>query len=201
MKTFRMIVWSLNWMVAVVCGFIGIIWYLDDEITVLPAASYHPEGGLLLFLVALVTVLVNVSYIVIWHVQGYPLRTHIPVKGGDRNITVSLDALRKSLERTLKGEPEVHSVHVELTHDPKKARITHVLASGAMWDGPDVLRTTLKIRNLLRRRFLEIVDPEEEPEFEVRLDRFRFVGKRKGFRERIDRIKETFRGPQYPIGD
>jgi len=200
MKKFRMVVWSLNWVVAVVCGFIGILWYLDDEITLLPNASYHPEFGLMLFIVALVTVLVNVSYVVIWHVQGYPLRTHIPVKGADSNITVSLDALRKALVRTLRNEPEVHSVDVELTHDPKKQQITEVRASGTLWDGPDVLRTTVKIQSLLQRRFHDIVEPREEPKFEVHLDSFRFTKTRKGFHERIDRIKETFRGPQYPIG-
>jgi len=200
MNKFRTIVWILNWIVAVVTGFIGIIWYLDDTLTVLPAASYHPVGGLWLFLLALITVCLNVAWVVVRHVQGYPFRTHIPVRGGDSNITVSLDALRKALVRTLKREPEVHSVDVELTHDARKKQITQVRAVGTIWDGPDVLQTTVKMQNVLRRRFYEIVDPEEEPKFEVRLDSFRFIGKRKGFRERIDRIKETFRGPEYPIG-
>jgi len=200
MKTFRAVVWCLNWFVAMVTGFIGVLWYLDNEIYWLPKASYHPVGGLVLFLLALITVLLNISWVVVRHVQGYPMRTHIPVKGGDSNITVSLDALRKALVRTLKREPEVHSVDIELTHDPKKKQITQVQASGTIWDGPDVLQTTVKIQNVLRRRFYEIVEPEAEPNFEVRLDSFRFIGKRKGFRERIDRIKETFRGPQYPIG-
>ena len=47
--------------------------------------------------------------------------------------------------------------------------------------------------SVFRRQLFEMT-------FEVRLDSFRFLGKCKGFRERIDRIKETFRGPQYPIG-
>ena len=39
------------------------------------------------------------------------------------------------------------------------------------------------------------------PEFEVKLDSFRFVqkGKRPKYASRIDRVTETFRGPQYPI--
>jgi hypothetical protein len=201
MNKFRLVVWSLNWVVALVCGFIGIIWYLDaSRLYWLEVAGENPTGGLLLFLVALATVLLNVSYMVIRHVHGYPMRTHIPVRGSDPNVTVSLHALRDALTRALKHESEVHSVDVELRHDRRKRRITQVMARGTIWDGPDILQTTLKMQKVLRRRFREIVDPEEEPQFEVRLDRFRFVGKQKGFRERIDRIRETFRGPQYPVG-
>ena len=201
MKTFRFAVWSLNWVVALVCGFIGIIWYLDaPQLYWLELAGKNPMGGLLLFLVAVTTVLLNVSYLVVRHVQGYPMRTHVPVRGPESNITVSLYALRNALIRRLKREPEVHDVDVELTHDRKSRRVTQIRARGTIWDGPDVLQTTLKMQEVLRKRFLDIVEPEEEPKFEVRLDSFRFVKKQKGFRERIDRIKESFRGPQYPIG-
>jgi len=201
MNKFRLAVWSLNWVVALVCGFIGILWYLDvSRLYWLEVAHENPTGGLLLFLVALATVLLNVSYMVIRHVHGYPMRMHIPVRGTDPDVTVSLYALREALARALKHEPEVHSVDVELKHDPRKRRITRVLARGTIWDGPDILQTTLKMQEVLRRRFRDIVDPEEEPQFEVRLDRLRFVGKQKGFRERIDRIRETFHGPQYPVG-
>jgi len=201
MNKFRLVVWSLNWVVALVCGFIGVIWYLDvSRVNWLEVAGENPTGGLLLFLVALATVLLNVSYMVIRHVEGYPMRTHIPVRGADPTVTVSLHALRDALTRALKHEPEVHSVDVELKHDRRKRRITQVLVRGTIWDGPDVLQTTLKMQKVLRRRFREIVDPDEDPQFEVRLDSFRFVGKQKGFRERIDRIRESFRGPQYPVG-
>jgi len=201
MGKFRLVMWSLNGVVAIVCGFIGIIWYLDaSRLYWLELAGKNPTGGLLLFLVALTTVLLNVGYVVLRHVHGYPMRTHVPVHGTDSNITVSLHALREALIRTLKREPEVHSVDVELTHDRKTRRVTQVLARGTIWDGPDVLQTTLKIQKVLCKRFCDIVEPGEPPKFEVRLDSFRFVGKQKGFRERIDRIKESFRGPQYPIG-
>lgn len=201
MNKFRLAMWSLNWVVAIACGFIGIIWYLDaSRLYWLELAGKNPMGGLLLFLVALATVLLNVGYLVVRHVHGYPTRTHIPVRAADLNITVSLYALRDALVRALKREPEVHSVDVELTHDRRKKRITQVRASGTIWDGPDILQTTLKMQKVLRKRFHEIVEPEEEPKFEVRLDSFRFVRKQKGFRERIDRIKESFRGPQYPVG-
>jgi len=201
MNKFRLVVWSLNWVVAIVCGFIGIIWYLDESrLYWLEHAEEQPIAGLILFIVALATVLLNVGYLVVRHVQGYPMRTHIPVRGADSSVTVSLHALRNALVRSLKREPEVHNVEVELHHDRKAKRVTQVQARGTIWDGPDVLQTTMKIQKLLRRRFREIVEPEEEPKFEVHLDSFRFVGKQKGFRERIDRIKESFRGPQYPIG-
>ena len=201
MGKFRLVMWGLNGVVALVCGFIGIIWYLDaSRLYWLELAGKNPIGGLLLFLVALTTVLLNVGYVVVRHVHGYPMRTHIPVHGADSSITVSLHALRNALVRTLKRQPEVHSVDVELIHDRKERRVTQVLARGTIWDGPDVLRATLKMQEVLRKRFCDIVEPEEMPKFEVRLDSFRFVGKQKGFRERIDRIKESFRGPQYPIG-
>ena len=201
MNKFRLVVWSLNWVVAIVCGFIGILWYLDESrLYWLEQAEDQPIAGLILFIVALTTVLLNISYLVVRHVQGYPMRTHIPVRGADSSVTVSLHALRNALVRSLKREPEVHNVEVELQHDRKTKRITQVRARGTIWDGPDILQTTMKIQKVLRRRFGEIVEPEEEPKFEVHLDSFRFVGKQKGFRERIDRIKESFRGPQYPIG-
>jgi hypothetical protein len=201
MNKFRLVVWSLNWSVALVAGFIGVIWYLDaSRLYWLELAHENPTGGLVLFLIALITVLLNVSYMIFRHLYGYPMRTHIPVRGTDPSVTVSLFALREALTRALQHEPEVHSVDVELKHDRAKRRITQVMARGTVWDGPDILQTTLKMQQVLRRRFREIVDPEEEPRFEVALDRFRFVGKQQGFRERIDRIRETFRGPQYPVG-
>jgi hypothetical protein len=203
MNKFRLVVWSLNWVVALACGCIGIVWYLDwarlwwlDH-----AQDIHSTWGLALFLVALLTVVVNLLYVLLRHFTGRAMRTHIPVKGADANITVSLHALRNSLVRALMREPEVHSVDVELTHDRRKKCITHILARGTIWDGPDILQTTVKMQKVLRSRFHEIVEPEEEPTIEVKLDSFRFVGKQVGFRERVDRIKETFRGPQYPIGE
>ncbi len=57
------------------------------------------------------------------------------------------------------------------------------------------------MQTVLRNRFHEIVEPDCEPTIEVKLDSLRFVGKQVGFRERVDRIKESFRGPQYPVGD
>jgi hypothetical protein len=202
MRAFRTVVWSLNWVVALACGFIGIVWHLDaSRLYWLEMAGRRPGGGLVLFIVALVTVLLNITYPVLRHVQGYPTRTHIPVRGGDPSITVSLQALHNSLVHTLKREPEVHGVEVELKHDRKTNRVTQVRAIGTIWDGPDMLQTTLKMKEVLRRRFYEIVEPEEEPQFEVKLDSFRFAGVQKGFRERIDRIRETFRGPQYPVED
>ncbi|KPL04377.1 MAG: hypothetical protein AMK75_01205 [Planctomycetes bacterium SM23_65] len=54
MNKFRLVVWSLNWVVALVCGFIGIIWYLDaSRLYWLELAGKNPMGGLLLFLVAM----------------------------------------------------------------------------------------------------------------------------------------------------
>lgn len=200
MKQFRLVVWSLNWVVAIVCAFIGIVSYLDTSGFQWLKLREQGVVGLLLFVVALVTVLLNITYLVVRHVQGYPMRTQVPVKGDDSNITVSLHALRNALIRALKNEPEVHTVDVELAYDRKKKRITKVRAIGTMWDGPEMLRTTMKVQDVLRRRFSDIVAPQEEPKFEVQLESFRFVGKQKLFRERIDRIKETFRGPQYPIG-
>jgi hypothetical protein len=207
MKHLRLVVWCLNWVVALACGTVGVIWYLEKSATEgrelsawLQKVTDNPTYGLALFLVALATVVLNLVYFMLRHVVGRDMRTHIPVKGSDANITVSLYALRHALIRTLEKEPEVHSVDVEIRHDRRKNCITHVLARGTIWDGPDIMLTTIRLQNKLRGRFHEIVEPEEEPTFEVKLDSFRFVGKQRGFRERIDRIKESFRGPQYPIG-
>lgn len=202
MNKFRLVVWSLNWVVALVCGSVGIIWYSwpDWWQEFAQDSAWRPRWGGLLFALALTTVVLNVLYFVLRHVTGRAMRIHIPVKGADPNITVSLHALRHALIRALKREPEVHSVDVELTHDRKRQCVTHILARGTIWDGPDILQTTIKMQTLLRKRFHEIVEPNCEPTIEVKLDSLRFVGKQVGFRERVDRIRESFRGPQYPIG-
>ena len=204
MNKLRLVVWSLNWVVSLVCGSLGVIWYVNaSHLWWIERASANPgwrqSWGLFLFLVALTTVVVNLVYFILRNVVGRAMRTHIPVKGSDPNITVSLHALRHALIRALKREPEVHSADVEITHDRRRKCITHILARGTIWDGPDILQTTLKMQRLLRDRFHEIVAPDVEPTVEVKLDSLRFVGKQVGFRERVDRIRESFRGPQYPI--
>ena len=204
MGKFRLVVWSLNWVVALVCGSLGMVWYLDAawwDLRVAQNPEWRARWGLVLFLVAATTVVVNVLYFVLRNVVGRAMRTHIPVKGADPYISVSLHALRHALIRALKREPEVHSVDVELTHDRRRKCVTRILARGTIWDGPDVLQTTIKMQSILNSRFHEIVEPACEPTIEVKLDSLRFVGKRVGFRERIDRIRESFRGPQYPIGE
>ena len=202
MSKFRLIVWSLNWVVALASGFIGILWYIDSkELEWLERAREHQFLGLLLFVFALTTVLVNVTYVVVRHVQGYPTRTQVPVKGDSSNVSVSLQALQNALKRALETQPEVHSIEIELDYDGRSRRVTQVRAHGTIWDGPDILPTTLKIQKVLERRFGEIVEPDEPPQFEVQLDSFRFLKEdRRGFRDRIDSIRESFRGPQYPIG-
>ena len=208
MKQLRVVVWSLNWVVALACGTVGVFWYLEKSATEgrelsawLQRVTDNPTWGLVLFVVALATVVLNLVYFVVRNVTGRAMRTHIPVKGSDANLTVSLHALRQALIRTLAKEPEVNSVDVEIRHNRKKNCITHVLARGTIWDGPDIMLTTIRLQNKLRSRFHEIVEPEEEPTFEVKLDSFRFAGKQLGFRERVDRIKDNYRGPQYPIGE
>ena len=203
MSKLRVVVWSLNWVVALVCGSLGIVWYMDASRLwwTQKVAESRPTLGLALFLVALATVVLNVTYFVLRQIVGRAMRIHIPVKGADPNITVSLHALRNALVRALKREPEVHSADVELTHDRKRQCVSHILARGTIWDGPDILQTTIKMQTVLRNRFHEIVEPDCEPTIEVKLDSLRFVGKQVGFRERVDRIKESFRGPQYPVGD
>jgi hypothetical protein len=197
-----MVVYTLNGIVALACGFIGIIWYIEPgELDWLYLAQANQYVGLILFLVALTTVLVNVTYMVIRYVQGYPMRTQVPVRGGS-SVTVSLQALRDTLARTLNDQPEVHSADVELEYERRKHRVTEVRVRGTIWDGPDILQTTLKMQTLLRSRFYEIVEPDEPPKFEVQLESVRFPEKeRKGFRERIDKVLESFRGPQYPVGE
>ena len=199
MRPFRLIVWSLNWIVAIVVGFLGILAYLDAPVNMW-LAIFEDEAGLVWFILGLILVLLDLTYFVVAQIYGYTMYTHIPVKTADSSMTVSVQALRDTLIHTLKREPEVHSVNVELKLDRSRTHVALVRAFGTIWDGPDILQTTMKMQQVLRRRFSEIVDPDEDPKFEVQLDSFRFVGKRKGFRERIDRIKHTFRGPQYPIG-
>ncbi len=200
MRTFRLVVWSLNWVVAIAVGFVGILAYLDTPVIDKWLAEIGKEDQFAWFIFGLVIVLLDLTYLIVSRVYGYTLYTHIPIKGADSSITVSAQALRNTLIRTLKREAEVHTINVGLKLDRQRTRVVLVRAFGTIWDGPDILQTTMRLQQVLRRRFREIVEPDEEPKFEVQLDSFRFVGKQKGFRERIDRIKDTFRGPQYPIG-
>jgi len=123
------------------------------------------------------------------------------VAGPDSDVMVAVTAVQKSLTATLMNEPEVHDIEVELSHDEVAKRITRVEARGTIWDGPDALQTSLKIRHLLEKRLCEIVQPETMPEFEVKLDSFRFAqkGKKPKYASRLDRVTEKFRGPEYPI--
>ena len=152
MNKFRLVVWSLNWVVAIVCGFIGILWYLDESrLYWLEQAEDQPIAGLILFIVALTTVLLNISYLVVRHVQGYPMRTHIPVRGADSSVTVSLHALRNALVRSLKREPEVHNVEVELVLPDAVAG--HVRLVGALHrplEGLEVVAVEVRFLQALR---------------------------------------------------
>lgn len=202
MKTFRTVVATFNWFVSLVCGLIGVLWYIGGERTdYFRVASEHRGLGLSVFIVGLVAVILNIAWLVVRHIWVGPAETHIPVAGPDSDVVIAVSAVQKALAKSLMNEPEVHDIEVELSYDRDERRITRIAARGTIWDGPDALQTSLKIRHLLEKRLLEIIQPETLPEFEVKLDSFRFAqkGKRPKYASRIDRVTETFRGPQYPI--
>ncbi len=202
MKTFKTVVATFNWFVSLVCGLIGVLWYIGGERTdYFRVASEHRGLGLSVFIVGLVAVILNIAWLVVRHIWVGPAETHIPVAGLDSDVVIAVSAVQKALAKSLMNEPEVHDIEVELSYDRDERRITRIAARGTIWDGPDALQTSLKIRHLLEKRLLEIIQPETLPEFEVKLDSFRFAqkGKRPKYASRIDRVTETFRGPQYPI--
>ena len=204
MKMFAAVVATFNWFVSLVCGFIGVLWFIGGErADTFRIASENRRVGLAIFIVGLLAVLLNIAWLVVRHIWAGPAETHIPVAGSDSDVVIAVSAVQKALTKSLLAEPAVHDIEVELSHDADARRITRVLARGTIWDGPDALQTSLKIRHLLEKRLLEIVQPETMPAFEVKLDSFRFAqkGKRPKFASRIDRVTETFRGPQYPIDE
>ena len=204
MKMFRAVVATFNWFVSLVCGLIGVLWFIGGERTdYFKIASEHRGLGLSVFIVGLAAVILNIAWLVVRHIWVGPAETHIPVAGPDSDVVIAVSAIQKALAKSLMNESEVHDIEVELSHDRDERRITRIAARGTIWDGPDALQTSLKIRHLLEKRLLEIIQPETLPEFEVKLDSFRFAqkGKRSKYISRIDRVTETFRGPQYPIGD
>ena len=202
MKTFRAVVATFNWFVSLVCGLVGVLWFIGGEKTdYFKLASEHRGLGLTVFIIGLAAVLLNVALVVVRHMWVGPPETHIPVAGPDSDVVIAVSAIRKALTKSLQNQPEVHDAEVEVSHDREARRITRIAARGTIWDGPDALQTSLKIRRLLEKRLLEIIQPESMPEFEVKLDSFRFAqkGKRPRYSSRIDRVTESFRGPQYPI--
>lgn len=202
MKMFRAVVATFNWFVSLVCGLVGVLWFIGGERTdYFRVASEHRWLGLSVFIVGLAAVILNIAWLVVRHIWVGPTETHIPVAGSDSDVVIAVSAVQKSLVKSLMNESEVHDIEVELFHDRDERRITRIAARGTIWDGPDALQTSLKIRHLLEKRLLEIIQPETLPEFEVKLDSFRFAqkGKRPKYVSRIDRVTETFRGPQYPI--
>ena len=58
------------------------------------------------------------------------------------------------------------------------------------------------MRHLLEKRMMEIVQPEVMPEFEIKLESFRFEQRKRKpkYARKVDQVTEKFRGPQYPIG-
>ena len=201
MKVFRVVVGTFNGFVSLVCGLIGVLWYLQGEpADYLRQATAYRWAGFAIFVVGLAAVFLNIAWLVLRHIwEGR--EAHVAVIGPDSDVTVAVSAVQKALTKTLLNEPEVHDVEVELMHDRAARRITRVVAHGTIWDGPDALQTSLKIRYLLEKRIAEIVQPETMPEFEVKLDSFRFPqkGKKPKYSAKADRVTKTFRGPQYPI--
>jgi len=201
MKAFGVVVGTFNWFVSLVCGLIGVLWYIGDEkADLFQQAAQYRVLGLSIFFIGLLAVLLNIAWLVVRHIWG-GREAHVRVAGKDSGVMVAVSAVQKALTKSLLNEPEVHDVEVEVAHDAEEERITRIAARGTIWDGPDALQTSLKIRNLLEKRIQEIVQPEKMPEFEVKLDSFRFAqkGKKPKYTSRVDRVTETFRGPQYPV--
>lgn len=202
MKKFRVVVATFNWFVALICGWLGVLWYLSGEETNLfQAAADHRLLGLSVFIIGLTAVLLNTAWLVVRHVYGGGPQMHVPVAGQDSDVLIAVSAVEKALTKALVAEPEVHDAEVELTFDPGERRITRVAARGTIWDGPDALQTQLKMRHLLEKRLSEIIQPEKMPDFDVKVDGLRFAdaGKRPRVMTRRDQVSESFRGPQYPV--
>ena len=131
MKKFRVVVATFNGFVSLICGYIGVLWFISgEEADWLRMASSHRALGLSIFVVALVAVLLNVAWLVVRHLYGGRPENHIPVAGPDSDVVIAVSAIRKSLTKTLLNEPEVHDVEVEVSHDREARRITRIVARG-----------------------------------------------------------------------
>lgn len=130
-------------------------------------------------------------------------RRYIPVNNERGAIHIALGALEESLERSLKTLREVAEVRVRVrvpSSTRSKDRI-RVQAFGALWEDLVDSNTTLRAQQLLRERFLDIVEVEPEPIFEITWThiRPRRPSKKKRVKEKV--TDTVFRGPQYPIRD
>lgn len=198
MKTFRGMILIVDSLIVVVGAVLAVSFHLVPDWTaeVVPiwaTPSRLPVAGI----VAIAVHLVYLCSEVVHHAEK---RRFIPITGDSGGIRISIQAVEESLERTLMMLRQVRSIRVKVFVPGAGSKTPiRVFARGTLWDDPALSSTTLRAQQLLKERFLEMVEIEPEPTFELQWDNFkqRSVSKKQKVKEKVS--DTLFRGPQYPV--
>ncbi len=135
--------------------------------------------------------------------------SHIRKETDDGEFLVSVKAAEETLERAVESLAEIYDVSVKVLIDrhreEDKIRIRATCSTQEKTKFQDVVD---QVKGLLRERFAEIIELDEEPYFEIILGRVVDESAEKEDTEKRDTgqeedpyLSETFSGPEYPVED
>ena len=167
----------VNWLVAILGGIVGFLWFADvinlKTISLYAdQANTNPGLRVILIILAVYLVLFNLLYFIgSLFPSKYVSHIKLDLPGGDFSITLS--AIENSLRRVVRKLPEVHDAHTNLYKDRKSETKPIIIRTVySTWEGSDTREVTERIRTVIQQRLQEIVHLKEPPVFQIILSSF-----------------------------
>lgn len=210
MERLRWIVVVVDGVVALACATIGFLWAIGtlnvglvDPATI-QAQSWSAWGiwHWLALLGSIWIILVNVVVVgARWFSSKYD--THLRCKTPDGEISITVYALEETLIRLVKTLPEIADIAVTVRKEklfPDKP--VRIVATATAYEGISLKEITERVREIILRRYLEIIESHVKPQVEFcvykLVERPRKDATPKKTRKEVS-SEEIFRGPVYPV--
>jgi len=208
MRKIAVLMKILNWIIMVALCVFAILLVLDNEHALsvfgrIAGADIVDSFRLKLIVGAVALVLLGLNLLGLFGLVKKKHLKYINFKNPKGTVMVSVAAIQEALTRALLQHPQVHDARVAILVSRKKRKPLRVIASGALWEGSDIVNTQSNLQTLLEKRFKEILQIEENVVYDIRLEKFKFdkAPPKKMDDTPIDIADDepTFTGIQYPI--
>ena len=127
-------------------------------------------------------------------------RDHLTVYREDGGIRIGVGALEDPLQRAVMDHPGVEEARVQVLVDRRPGRPVRVVASAVFADRPGLPQDVEVMRQVLRRRFEELVQVEQPVYVYVRIRKIvRGDDRRRGAPSASSAPDPTYGAPRYPV--
>jgi hypothetical protein len=211
MERLRWIVTVVDGVAALVFATLGFLWAIGSlpvgfvDPTTIKASAWSQWSGWhwLVLLGSIWLILVNVVVVgARWFSSKYD--THLRCRTPDGEISITVYALEETLMRLVKTLPEIADISVTVRKEKLfPERPVRIIATATAYEGISLKEITERVRELILRRYLEIIESHVKPQVEFCVYKLIERPQRKEAAAKKTRkdvpSEQIFRGPVYPV--